>query len=292
VAYWDQRGAGRSFDPHADPKRLTVAQHLADLDAVVDHLRRRLSTPKVVLAGHSWGGALGLLYARAHPDKVSALVAVNPLISLRAVERSEYAFVVREAMRRHNQKTLRDARRLGWAPFETSRAELDFERLVQQYGGIYHREPHRIWVMFRARVTCLVMPMEIVRIVQGNNVSLDAMRDELLRLYLRSAVPAVQVCVVFFLGRYDRHVDASISASYFARLSAPVKRLVWFERSPHNIPFEEPTLFNDAVIKDRSRHLADDTRSELPREHLRDETRSARRLRQVNLPVRSGRPSP
>jgi pimeloyl-ACP methyl ester carboxylesterase len=39
VAYWDQRGAGRSFDPQADPHRLTISRHLADLDAVVDHLR-------------------------------------------------------------------------------------------------------------------------------------------------------------------------------------------------------------------------------------------------------------
>jgi pimeloyl-ACP methyl ester carboxylesterase len=30
VAYWDQRGAGRSFDADADPQDLTVACHLAD----------------------------------------------------------------------------------------------------------------------------------------------------------------------------------------------------------------------------------------------------------------------
>lgn len=249
VAYWDQRGAGRSFDRHADPKRLTVAQHLSDLDAVVDHLRETLSVPRIVLAGHSWGGALGLLYARAHPDKVLALLAVNPLISLRAAEQSEYEFVIEEASRHHDRNTLRKARDLGEPPFETSRDELAFEALVQQYGGIYHHEPHRLWVMLRALFTGLVTPVEIVRIIQGNNVSLDAMHDELLRLDLRSAVPSLQIPVVFFLGRYDRHVDASIGASYFAHLSAPAKRLVWFEHSAHNIPFEEPSLFNDAVVR-------------------------------------------
>src|SRR5215471_16652156 len=35
VAYVDQRGAGRSFDRAADPARLTVAQHLEDLEAVI-----------------------------------------------------------------------------------------------------------------------------------------------------------------------------------------------------------------------------------------------------------------
>jgi proline iminopeptidase len=73
------------------------------------------------------------------------------------------------------------------------------------------------------------------------------MRQELLDLDIASTVPALQVPVVFFLGRYDRHQDAPISASYFERLCAPIKRLGWFEQSAHNLPFEEPTRFNTAV---------------------------------------------
>ena len=89
VAYWDQRGAGRSFDPAADPNRLTIAQHVADLDRIVDHLRASLSTDKIILVGHSWGAALGLLYAAAHPGKVFGLVAVNPLVSRKEAEQSD-----------------------------------------------------------------------------------------------------------------------------------------------------------------------------------------------------------
>ena len=83
VVYWDQRGAGRSFDPKADPHRLTIDQHVVDLDAVVDHLRQSLGQDKIILMGHSWGAALGLLYAQAHPDKVSAFIGVNPVVSTR-----------------------------------------------------------------------------------------------------------------------------------------------------------------------------------------------------------------
>ena len=78
VVYWDQRGAGRSFDRQADPRRLTVAQHLRDLDAVVDHLRNVLGRRRIILVGHSWGAALGLLYlapALADPGVASKLTA-------------------------------------------------------------------------------------------------------------------------------------------------------------------------------------------------------------------------
>ena len=81
VVYWDQRGAGHSFDPKADPHRLTIARHLTDLDTVVDNLRQSLGQNKIVLVGHSWGAVLGLLYAQAHPEKVSAFIGVNPIIA-------------------------------------------------------------------------------------------------------------------------------------------------------------------------------------------------------------------
>jgi pimeloyl-ACP methyl ester carboxylesterase len=56
--------------------------------------------------------------------------------------------------------------------------------------------------------------------------------------------------VLFFLGRHDRQVDARLAARYFETLEAPCKRLVWFESSAHNVPFEEPEAFQRAVLLD------------------------------------------
>src|SRR5215470_6975854 len=106
VVYWDQRGVGRSFDPKADPHRLTIAQHLADLETVVDHLRQSLGQNKIVLMGHSWGAALGMLYAQANPEKVSAFIGVNPLIATLKAQQAEYDFVYDEASRRKDDKVL------------------------------------------------------------------------------------------------------------------------------------------------------------------------------------------
>ena len=73
---------------------------------------------------------------------------------------------------------------------------------------------------------------------------------ELLGLDLARSVPSAGVPVLFFLGRYDRHTDGKLAATYFATLRAPVKRLVWFEKSAHNVPFEEPRLFNATVVRE------------------------------------------
>ncbi|WP_414940431.1 alpha/beta fold hydrolase [Amycolatopsis sp. cmx-11-51] len=66
---WDQRGAGRS-EPRGP---YTLERMVSDVDAV----RQWHGLDRVTVLGHSWGAHLGLLYALAHPERVSALVYVS-----------------------------------------------------------------------------------------------------------------------------------------------------------------------------------------------------------------------
>lgn len=69
VHRYDQRGSGRSERvPPYD-----VATFVADLDA----LRAHWGYGRWIVAGHSWGASLGLAYAVAHPDRVSAIVQID-----------------------------------------------------------------------------------------------------------------------------------------------------------------------------------------------------------------------
>jgi len=250
VVYWDQRGAGRSFDPKADRLGLTIARHLADLNAIIDHLRSTLRPAKVLLVGHSWGAALSIFYAGAHPHKVSAVFAVNPLVSVREQRQAEYKFVLAEAARRHDDKVLHAAEKIGPPPYKEADQVLALEKLSEKYGGVFHTRPARVRIMLRAFVAGLVWPWEIPRYIHANNESLQAMNEELLGLDLARSTSAIDVPVVFFLGRYDRHADARVAAAYFETLRAPVKRLIWFENSAHNVPFEEARLFNATLTRE------------------------------------------
>ncbi len=247
VAYWDQRGAGRSFDPTADPHQLTVERQLADLDAVVDHLRVVLGRNKIVLIGHSWGGMLGLLYAQRQPEKVAALIAVAPLISPRQSQQHEYDFIVREATQHNDAATLGRLREIGPPPYETAHSVLVVESLADRDGAVFHRKPNRWWVLMAGTFRGLVRPWKIPQFIHANNVSLNAMTPELLGVNLERSVPRIDVPVFFLLGRYDHHVGSAIAEHYFETLNAPEKRLIWFEDSAHNPPFEESARFNEVV---------------------------------------------
>ncbi len=248
VAYWDQRGAGRSYDPDADPAKLTVAQHLADLDRIVDHLRKRLGKHKLVLVGHSWGSALGLLYAQRHPKKVAAFVGVAQFVSGADSQRAQYEFVKTEASRRGDRKALALLAEIGKPPYSAS-LELRLQNLVDRYGGYFHIHPSFFLATLKGIVYGYIMPWEIPRYIRANNASLEAMNAELSALDLRQSVPSVKVPVIFMLGKYDRQLDSRLAADYFDQIQAPQKTLIWFDQSAHNIPFEQPNLFNQRLIQ-------------------------------------------
>lgn len=69
VYRYDQRGCGRSdrIGPY------DIATAVADLEA----LRKQWWQPKLIVGGHSFGAALAIAYALAHPERVAALVLIS-----------------------------------------------------------------------------------------------------------------------------------------------------------------------------------------------------------------------
>ena len=80
IIYYDQRGNGYSslID---EPARLTLAHHVADLDAVRAHFGLR----RMKLIGNSWGGLLIAAYASAHPDRIERMVMQDSAPPTRAM---------------------------------------------------------------------------------------------------------------------------------------------------------------------------------------------------------------
>ena len=74
IVLFDQRGCGRSTphasDPDADLRHNTTGHLIADIEL----LRRNLGIERWQVFGGSWGSALALAYAQAHPDAVTELV--------------------------------------------------------------------------------------------------------------------------------------------------------------------------------------------------------------------------
>ncbi|MGN6147379.1 MAG: alpha/beta fold hydrolase [Rhizomicrobium sp.] len=248
MAYWDQRGAGKSYSADIPASTMTIAQFLDDLDHVVDHLRARLGASKIWLLAHSWGTALGTLYAAAHSEKIAGYIGTGQVASNPMDEIHAYEFVLAEARKRNDADALEELKKIGPPPYDYDRLQVR-DGLLQKFGGYFHRDFDRWSVVFRALGTPEADIRDLFRLWHGTAFSQRALWPEFARLDLTKSAPKLDVPVTFVLGRYDQRTYSPCAADYLAKMHAPEKNLVWLEDSAHNGPFEEPTKFREVVIR-------------------------------------------
>jgi pimeloyl-ACP methyl ester carboxylesterase len=247
VVHWDQRGTGKSYNANIPRASMTVEQFIADLDDLVEVVRTRLGQDKVTIFGHSWGSALGALYASRFPEKVAVYVGCEQVGDLVASERASYAFALGEAERRHNAKAVRELRAIGQPPYDEA-ASVFIERMwTQRFDG--QLSPRALWTMAKDFLGCPEMSVvDLPDVVRGFRFTLDAMWSEIRTLNLFTLVPALQMPVFFFVSRRDHWIPPDTSVAYFNALKAPSKKLVWFEESGHEPFVDEPAKFNRTML--------------------------------------------
>jgi proline iminopeptidase len=72
LLYYDQRGSGWS-EGTEDTLNLNIQTFVSDLEQIRDHFK----LSKMNLAGHSFGGLLGMYYGITHPDRLGSLVLID-----------------------------------------------------------------------------------------------------------------------------------------------------------------------------------------------------------------------
>jgi len=247
VVYWEQRGTDKSFDRKIPKSSMTVDRFISDLDELVDVVRRRFGKEKVAIYGHSWGSALGVLYASVFPEKISVYVGAGQVGNFPANEALCYEFTLAEAERRGNRKALRELRAIGPPPRTAPKVITQRKWLTRFVGMIRGMS---MWRFSRIIVSGPESSIiDLPNILRGTMFSTYAMWDEVSALDLTKRAPVLQVPVFFFVGRHDHVIAPEISVSYFEMLKAPAKKLVWFEESAHEPPFEEPDKFNAAMLE-------------------------------------------
>jgi pimeloyl-ACP methyl ester carboxylesterase len=248
VVNWDQRGAGKSFDPSIPKSSMTVEQFISDLDELVELVRRRLGKPKVVLFGHSWGSALGVLYTARFPHKVAVYVGSGQIGDWAAGERASYAYALAEAERRGWSKMVNALRTIGPPPHTPERLWVQRNALARLDGMM---SPAAMLRMLRMVLSVPESSIfEVPTVFRSLRWSLEATWDEVTRLNLSTSAPALNVPVFFLLGRKDHWVSPELSVAYLEALHAPLKKLVWFEHSGHEPFADEPAKFNAVMLED------------------------------------------
>jgi pimeloyl-ACP methyl ester carboxylesterase len=245
IAWWDQRGAARSFDPHIPPATMTAERFVEDTLAVADHLRERFGQDRIYLLGHSWGSFIAIQAAARAPERFRAYLGMAQLVHQLESEKLAYDHLLDAYSRRGDARMVR---RLRAAPVTMSGGT------PAGYLAVRDAAMHRLGVGttrdMRSVVTGIFLASWAFR---GYTVSekVDLWRgrafsrrfglwDQMIRVDLRETVPALQVPAYFLEGRHDYTCVTALARDYFLRLRAPVKGFYVFEDSAHSPLLEEP----------------------------------------------------
>ena len=107
AVWWEQRGAGLSYNPKMPPESMTVQQFIADTLAVTDYLRSRLGKEKIYLMGHSWGSFVGIQAAARAPERYCAYIGVAQMANQLQSETLAYEHMLKLAKENGNTRLVR-----------------------------------------------------------------------------------------------------------------------------------------------------------------------------------------
>lgn len=247
VVHWDQRGAGKSYDPDLPGSELSVERLLSDAEELVGLLRRRFGAERIFLVGHSFGSHLGMIFARRHPELLHAYVGVGQVVDDERAARLQDEFIRKEARARGALEAVRELQEGGAAARE---------KWLFEFGGELHEHTSwlpLLWAGLRAPEYSL---MDAVNVGRGSGFSSRHMKYDALSGPLVERITSVEVPVYFFAGRHDFTTPSELAERYLELIEAPRKRLVWFEDSAHFPFFEEPGRFTEEILMVRDEVLA------------------------------------
>jgi pimeloyl-ACP methyl ester carboxylesterase len=245
VANYDQRGAGKTYgetDPQAVGDTIRIERYVDDAIEVAEHLRQRYGKKKLVLVGHSWGTIVGMKAALKRPDLFYAYVGIGQVISTRENERISFEYAMARAKAESNQEALRDLASI--APYPGSQP-ITRERIIvarkwpQYYGGLSAFRSNSGYFFDGPLLSPEYDRKQVRDIDQGSLLTLARVLPEFVQVDF-TGVKRFPIPVVMFLGRHDYTTPTAPTEAWLAQVKAPSKKAVWFERSAHMIPWEEP----------------------------------------------------
>jgi pimeloyl-ACP methyl ester carboxylesterase len=237
MAYLHQRGTGKS--PPVPDSEQTIANHVNDVDQVLNYLKRTYNQKQVSLVGHSWGGMLAGEYVVAHPEKVRKFVLISTAMNFRSLLEDSYEGVLKWAQSERNAKAIAELTALDRS-FDT---EQDFGVILgwaDKAGGVAkgfdmeaflkHHHVNQDFPNWRS---------------QQGEVN-GALIPEMLKINLTDSMARLQVPAQFVSGALDTIVPEATMRRDYTNYRGP-KSFVLLTQS-HHLPFiDEPANLTSAL---------------------------------------------
>lgn len=240
VVYWDQRGAGLSYNENIPQSTMNINQFIKDTKSMTDYLKKRFNRKKIFILGHSWGSTLGTLTVKKYPEDYYAYIGVGQVVKPEEQERLGVQWLKNKLLKEGTDdeiKKISSMEKENW----TNR------KLLKKYGGVVYSIPlDSLPVIMR---NSPYSPEKYTGELYARGLKYASnLHAEVKHIDFFKDVPELKVPVYFFLGKYDYVTPTEPVIRYFNILKTPYKQIIWFNNSAHRMDIEEPDKFQNEII--------------------------------------------
>lgn len=263
VVQWDQRYAGKSYDPDNKGRPLSMQIMIEDTEEVIRLLLRNSDQKKIFILGHSWGSVLGMQMVKRKPNWLYAYIGIGQIVSMMDGEQLIYKRVLRHAQLQQDKvfailkairtypdikcpersflnNALHIRKELSRLGREVMMRNLPFDEVITMLGFDRLISPH-------------LTLTDIVRCLCADETTSPHNANGFIKEYLSIDLPkdigsSFDVPVFFFTGKHDWQTPRYLSDGWFGDIHAPHKELVHFENSSHSVVNEEPGKLLFALV--------------------------------------------
>lgn len=244
VCWWEQRGAGLSYNSDIKPEHLNFDLLIDDVIGVTNYLRKRFGQEKIYLMAHSGGTFIGIQAAAKAPELYEAYIAIAQITNQLESEKLAYQYMIEQYSKSDNKKMLQKFNKFPISQINTPSYYTMRDAPMHQLGIGTTRKMNSVFsgifmpVMLNKEYTL----KEKINIWRGKffTTKKAGLWDKLIMKDLTQKVKKLDIPVFFLHGKYDYTVSYTLAKAYFEKLKAKEKAFYSFQNSAHSPLFEEP----------------------------------------------------
>ena len=251
VAYWDQRGCGKSFSKDIVPETINLAQMADDIIACTQYLLKKYNKSKALIAGYSTGATTALMAAAKDSSLFSALFLTGTDTDIPFANQYALDFAMDKAVAGNNKKLIQKITELKQQPIVDSERFQQRAEILTNLGGIRSGSSFNKLVLGSLKNMLFSKYYGIsglLKSLKGMAFCQNALSPELNSFNLFQNVTKVDLPVHFIQGQLDAIAPPVKGRLYFEFLQAREKTFTLFEKSAHMPQYEEPEKFSNLIV--------------------------------------------
>jgi len=246
ICYWEQRGAGMSYNKKLAGNDITLDKLASDTIEVSKHLIAKFKVEKIYLMAHSFGTVLGIKAIQQNPELYHAYIPIGQVVNVRTSEQNIYNIMLDYAAKANDEQAVGQLKKIDSnAPdFPTLKYMMAVRnRLTHKYGLGITRVPDKMSTLYKKLFFFSGYTMqEKINFFRGLSFGIKLL-PELSKVDLRNEPLTFHIPIYFMHGIFDGQVSLKLAKQYFEMITAPCKAFFEFINSAHSPNYDEQEEF-------------------------------------------------